>query len=528
MNIYISSAGEDLPVARQLADLLAHNPYQAGAGAVNVYPFADPAQPGENWAAKAERQLAESQFIVLLLSPAALVSPWVARDVDQVRRLRDASALKHIVAVALRPLPPGHAFEDAIAGLTILDTASESLNAVAAELAYLATWRPRQTGGSISFAPPPGMPAQSPAGPDAPPAEPAPSAPPQEWGAPPAAPPAPAGPPPAPAGPPPPPVPVPQPAPVSGSRSPWPMDLPIEEDLEEERAAPPMTKSATRDARTLQFSAYHPNTVAVESWQTLLVYTYLAEALAQIEADAGTFTELGSAPTVASGQSARTVASGVELTIEPHMDGVTFSPRSDTFIWRGDWRRSLFRFSGAALLAGQTRTGWIDVYAAPMVPVARIDLTIPFHDTALRQLAAEPPRGMIVTSNIYDAVFISYSHRDTEAFQQACEAYARFGVTVYTDQLLPAGANYERELSRMIAAASIFHLLWSPHSAASGECRKEWLAALGREPSERFIKPWYWRQPLGTLPAEFVQHRISFRYEPLRRHWLRPWTWFRA
>ncbi|HEY7092587.1 MAG TPA: toll/interleukin-1 receptor domain-containing protein, partial [Ktedonobacterales bacterium] len=280
------------------------------------------------------------------------------------------------------------------------------------------------------------------------------------------------------------------------------------------------------DASTLQFSAYHPNTLPVGVWQTLIVYTYLAEALAQIQADVATFTELGSAPTVASGQASRQVEKGVELTVEPHMEGVTFSPERESFVWRGDWRRTLFRFSGAADLAGREQRGWIDIYAGPMVPVARIDLTFPFHDDHGRQLAMEPPRGMIVSSNIYDVAFISYSHRDGEAFRQACDEYARFGVTVYTDQQLEAGAHWEQELRQRIAESNVFHLLWSEHSAASVECRKEWMIALQREASERFIKPWFWRKPLSAPPAEFVQHRISFKYEPLRRSLWRPSTWF--
>ncbi|MGZ3664027.1 MAG: hypothetical protein ACXVDA_05990, partial [Ktedonobacterales bacterium] len=47
------------------------------------------------------------------------------------------------------------------------------------------------------------------------------------------------------------------------------------------------TRTAAPSTSTLQFSAYHSNTLAVESWNTLLVYTYIAEALAQIQADAG-------------------------------------------------------------------------------------------------------------------------------------------------------------------------------------------------------------------------------------------------
>ena len=77
----------------------------------------------------------------------------------------------------------------------------------------------------------------------------------------------------------------------------------------------------------------------------------------------------------------------------------------------------------------------------------------------------------------------------------------------------------------MIAGARVFHLLWSPTSAGSVECKKEWTAALLREPTERFIKPWYWRQPLPAPPSEFAQHHISFRYQRLRRKFWKPETW---
>jgi hypothetical protein len=49
---------------------------------------------------------------------------------------------------------------------------------------------------------------------------------------------------------------------------------------------------------------------------------------------------------------------------------------------------------------------------------------------------------------------------------------------------------------------------------------------LQREPTERFIKPWFWKQPLTPPPSEFTKHRISFKYEPLKRSLWRPSTWF--
>ncbi|HEY7342907.1 MAG TPA: toll/interleukin-1 receptor domain-containing protein [Ktedonobacterales bacterium] len=550
MNIYLSSAGEDLAYAQQLAGMLPGLLADADVGDVTVYAPQDDAER--------EARLAESRFVVFLVSAAALQSAGVARDIEQVRGMENPYA-KHCITVTLQPV----ALDGYLAGLRSVDAISRPIAEVAAEVAYYATWELKYTGARIYYGPPRPKPAAPPPPPEAersvpPPAQdatlddvrPLPPAPPpmaEAPGAPPwldqelppdvgsapppyAPPPATGGaPPPAPAAPSPPPPPrdepYGQPAPAPWSPAPAP---PPPATGADRRARGTADVTSPTTARTLQFSAYHPNVVAVETWHTLLVYTYVAEALAAIQADAGTFTELGSAPTVAKGQSARTVERGVELTVEPHMEGVTFSPATDTFVWREDWRRSLFRFSGAATLAGHEQRGWIDIYAGPMVPIARIDITFPFRESGAGEhhLAVSAPRGMIVSSNIYDAVFISYSHRDREAFRQACEEYHRFGITVYTDEKLESGVNYEVELARMIAEANIFHLLWSRSSAASPECRKEWRSALQREPTERFIKPWFWKQPLAPLPDEFTQHRISFKYEPLKRHLLRPETWF--
>jgi DNA-binding NarL/FixJ family response regulator len=291
-------------------------------------------------------------------------------------------------------------------------------------------------------------------------------------------------------------------------------------------AAPPAPAAsrAKSGEQALQFSAYHPNALAVETWETLLVYSHVLQAADEIAADAATFTELGSAPRVARGQATRTLAHGVELTVEPHMPGVTFSPTTDAFIWRGGWHRSLFRFRAEAALANTEPTGWVDVYAGPRVPIARVELAFPFR-APRPALATRRPEGRIVTTSLHDTVFISYSHRDREAFRQACAEYARFGITALTDEHLEAGADYERDLERMISGARVFHLLWSPTAARSAECRQEWTVALEREPTERFIKPWYWRRPLVAPPSEFVEHHISFRYQRLRRRLLKPETW---
>jgi hypothetical protein len=77
----------------------------------------------------------------------------------------------------------------------------------------------------------------------------------------------------------------------------------------------------------------------------------------------------------------------------------------------------------------------------------------------------------------------------------------------------------------MIRAANVFHLLWSDAAAQSPEVRKEWLLALQTSRDVRFIRPWYWQQPLAPPPDELRARKISFRYEHLRRSLFRPSTW---
>lgn len=258
----------------------------------------------------------------------------------------------------------------------------------------------------------------------------------------------------------------------------------------------------------------------------MLVYTHLPQQIGHIQQDAGTFTELGSAPRIAQGQALRKIERNVEMTVEPHVEGVTFSPAEDSFIWRGEWHRSLFRYKGARELAGTVRKGWIDIYAERVSPICTLEVTFSFH-AGIPTASLGVPRGIAVTGSSFDTVFISYSHRDREAMRQARETYQKLGIIAYHDDQLESGANFERQLAVMIHAANVFHLLWSDASARSEEVKKEWLLALSMaaEKGERFIRPWYWDRRLAPPPPELAARKISFRYEHLRRRLLTPSTW---
>jgi hypothetical protein len=370
MRIYIQSAPEDLPIAQRLADLVAQQPELAPDSPIIVAAPAD--------TATAERLIDQNPLVVFLLSPEAARMPWLAAAVELAAKGTSQRAARLVVVTTLRPYTADARLQAALRDAHAIEGGLRNL---AIQIAYYSTWRFLQSGGRMGYGPTTPPPDLEPE-----PEEPGGAAPEgqvgaleeeiddETWDAPVARPSAPQ--PPAPQPPAPPPVVVgglPQEAPGGApipAPAPYPVQAPQDQRKEASRQGGEAAPSSGVDASTLQFSAYHPNTVMVGVWQTLIVYTYLAEALAQIQADAATFTELGSAPTVARGQASRQVEKGVELIIEPHMEGVTFSPERETFVWRGGWRRTLFRFSGAADLAGREQRGWVDIYAGPMVPVA--------------------------------------------------------------------------------------------------------------------------------------------------------------
>src|SRR5258706_9354206 len=173
----MSSSEEDLPVARALVDGLGRHFSPAAAAGHTIYnPLDDPELAGKDEGAvmaAREAKLAESNFIVLLLSPSALRSPLVVRDLEQVRQMRLKYPNKFYLTVLLQPVM----LDDDLAKLRSIDATSHSLDEVAAEYAYYTTWLLIQSGCSIPFVLPPAAPrapAPDAVPPSAPPPPPAP------------------------------------------------------------------------------------------------------------------------------------------------------------------------------------------------------------------------------------------------------------------------------------------------------------------------------------------------------------------
>ncbi len=117
------------------------------------------------------------------------------------------------------------------------------------------------------------------------------------------------------------------------------------------------------------------------------------------------------------------------------------------------------------------------------------------------------------TRPVYQAIFCSYSHQDTQIVERVERAYKALGLDFLRDVVtLKSGQDWNAELLDMIDRADIFQLFWSNTAAASKYVRQEWEHALNLHRQQGFIRPVYWQQPMPPPPPELGA--IHFAYEP--------------
>ena len=75
MKVFVSYAHTDEAIARRVADIL----HQAG---LEVWEATREIMPGDNWAAKVDQALQESQAMVVLLTPHTMRSNWVRSEIE--------------------------------------------------------------------------------------------------------------------------------------------------------------------------------------------------------------------------------------------------------------------------------------------------------------------------------------------------------------------------------------------------------------------------------------------------------------
>ena len=276
----------------------------------------------------------------------------------------------------------------------------------------------------------------------------------------------------------------------------------------------------------MQFSCGYPGAVTANQWYNVLLYIHLAERAQDVrnllEKQSA---EIGLGPVTSGAVASRTIERGTTLKLVPELKGFRFNPPTLELDWFEDVQQARFRIMAGDDLAGSSRLGAIDVYAAGLL-IAQVPLSI-----RVRQPGeTETADSQVTLARMFEKVFASYSHKDKAVVDACCELSKSMGIFMYVDSAsLLSGDDWEKKLRAAIRDSDVFQLFWSPDSSASKEVEKEWRAALGLvgEKTERFIRPLYWQKPLPAVPRElssfhFAQLHLESMIEELKRSGLRP------
>ena len=75
MKVFVNHSHADAPLAARISRALRRSGLEVWDPDLNLF-------PGDNWAAEVARALEESEAMVVLLTPAAIASPYVRRNIE--------------------------------------------------------------------------------------------------------------------------------------------------------------------------------------------------------------------------------------------------------------------------------------------------------------------------------------------------------------------------------------------------------------------------------------------------------------
>ncbi len=276
---------------------------------------------------------------------------------------------------------------------------------------------------------------------------------------------------------------------------------------EPEPAATPRTDSEGEApaAAPILFSAYYPREVRPQDWQPLRAYMlreFAAEAVrADAQAQFGPRTDVRE--TVR--EALAPVPADALVTAIPTLPGFEFDPPQASARFRHDWRRFDFDFRAADAELDASADGRI-TFLVEGVIVADVPLSVYVSQTA-GQAVFQPAAA---TASPYQAIFCSYSHKDTPIVERVERASRYFNFRYLRDvTTLRSGEEWNPRLLELIEEADIFQLFWSAHAAASEYVRQEYLHAAALRNSgakgRYFIRPIRWQEPMpAPAPPELA------------------------
>jgi hypothetical protein len=264
----------------------------------------------------------------------------------------------------------------------------------------------------------------------------------------------------------------------------------------------------------LEFTVYHPQELHPRVWKTLLAYVHVPKAQSLVEADSRERLE-PEAP-VGERRSAATqeIKRGAAIVVIPNLPGCLFNPPTQTLLWLEDWHRAEFRVQAApdqpGFELGSAVNGIVSFHVGTVL-VGEVKIWALLSDREEVKVTASPLQ--TASARPYQAIFVSYSHKDMEIVTRIGTAYEAIGMDFLRDQkVLRSGEEWNPQLLSLIERADIFQLYWSEAAKGSRYVKQEWQHALAQN-RENFLRPLYWKKPMPKPPRKLG--KLHFAYYPM-------------
>lgn len=253
-------------------------------------------------------------------------------------------------------------------------------------------------------------------------------------------------------------------------------------------------------AEKVLFSAFYPREVKPGDWQPFRAYMYKDFAAEAVKADARAEFDARTDIRVAAREATQPVPEDALVTALPSVPGFEFDPPQHTLRFRGDWRRFAFEFRAHDAPLDIGVDGHI-TFLVEGVVVADVTISVYVSETA-GETAFVPRESQ---ADPYQAIFCSYSHKDTAIVERVERASRYFNFRYLRDvTTLRSGERWNARLLELIDDADIFQLFWSKHAAESEYVRQEYQYALAlRQKGVKgpvFIRPIRWEEPMPVPP----------------------------
>ena len=238
----------------------------------------------------------------------------------------------------------------------------------------------------------------------------------------------------------------------------------------------------------------------------MMAYVHVPSAIEEVREHASR--NFNAPPRVSTAVEQLTIVKGARITVVPESQTLRFNPQQASFDWEESWHVATFRFLPISHERTPTSaTGRVVYYVGPvLIGEVRFEIEIgdrPTSDEKADKVteSAAPP---------FKAVFVSYSHRDSQIVDGLEEAYKVIGMDYLRDTLkLRSGDKFRDSLLQMIRNADVLQLCWSNSAKKSHFVEEEWRYALSLN-RKQFIRPCYWQLPRPDPPPELSDLHFAF------------------